>query len=478
MESQKEVSIKRMLYTACMRWRIIVRIAILVAVFAGGYEVIRNISVLGEQEAVLDAKREYEIKLSQHESEGREIENAIAKCMGEIAKQREYNQKSLFMQIDPYNEWTGMLYLYMDTGYQIMPNASIQNENPATKIGYAYYGYIDSTEFYQDVMDRVSTDISEVRYLKEILTVTVNFSGYSIIVQAKGTTETFCRELLDASKEAIEERYSIINDTIAEHDLIETEPFVYSQINYETESVQITQQEKIQNLNDSILTLKGEMFAWEQKGKELEKQEPIVQGLGSVIISGAKKCIMAGFAAVIIMLVLFCVVYVLSGKVVGPESLPKGLHIIGELPKQKKKKKSRIDNIFNRIFMVTLSGEDRAKVLAAAVCNTCQLYDALPEDTKKSNKVVLVSDVDKEQLETLSKQFAEQTSSVSPCSVVPAGNILTDAEAARAAYEADAAILIVEQDRSIVSVVEKVMEQLRLSNRQILGMILTEVDTK
>ena len=469
MENQyeEEINLSAMILNICLRWRVFLIVMIAFAVVLGGTKLSMNVQGLKDPEAVERMKAEYEDAMTAYEAEGVALKTQLSENQRNLQLQTDYNNKSILMKIDPRNEWSSSMNLYIDTNYQIMPGSSIQNENPAYKIVYAYYDYYNSGEFFTTVMDKLSFDVGELKYLKEVLRVSFDISRYAITINVVADTEEHSEELVRVAGDAFHSRYQFVKSSLCEHTLKNSDVVSYTQVNTDREAYQLAQKNLENEWLQNVPELNEKYRDWENRESSIER--PIVDMRGAVR-RGLKWIVIAAAIGFFVCAVIFFLKYLLSGAIREAGNL--GLHacVLAELPAQKKRK-NPIDRLICRLFGVVIKESEYDSRVEAMALSLGKMLDA---KQCENATVAFVGDVKGEELKGLTDQIAKTLAGKHK--IVTAGNMIVDPAAAKAAYEADAVVMVVKQNASKRKTYVQFCEKLSACKVQALGTVLMGVE--
>lgn len=307
---EDEINLGTLLFKVCQRWRTLLVVAAVAAVAIGGTKLAMNIQGLYDEEKMEELNAEYRDTLASYEAEGEALERRMDENQRNLTLQTEYNDKSVLMKIDPHNEWVASTNLYIDTDYQVLPGSSIQNENPAYKITYAYYDYYTGG-FYLDVMGKLTFDVGELKYLKEVLWADIDANRYSITIHVIADTKEHCDELLKVAGEAFLTRQEFIESSLGEHSVKVSDVAAHAQINADREQYQVNQQAREKELMRNVYGLNEEYREWKKREEDIEK--PIVD-MGAAVKNGIKWIILATVLGGFLSAGVLFVQYMLSGR--------------------------------------------------------------------------------------------------------------------------------------------------------------------
>lgn len=469
MDNQYEVEINlvTLLFKVCQKWRALLIVAAVAAVAAGGTKLAMNIQGLYDPEKLEERNALYNDTLGIYQAEGEALERSMDENQRNLQLQSDYNDKSMLMKVDPDNEWVGSMNLYIDTGYQVMPGTTLQNENPAHRITYAYNDYY-AGEFYVDVMERLSFDMGELKYLKEVLRVSVDAGRYSITIHATADTKEHCDEMIKAAGEAFQSRYDFVRSSLGEHSLTMSDAASNAQVNADRKEYQINQRTRETVLTQNFYSLNEQYREWKKKESTLEL--PIVDW-ASAVKNGIKWIIIAAVGGGFLCGAVLFVKYLLSGRIKSSEELGQGVFTLAELP-ARGKKKNAIDRLIYRLFGVVIKeSEYDGRVETMALSLEKMLHARQCEEAT----VAFVGDVKETEMKALVKQVESMLSV--KYKAVAAGDIIAEPAAAKMAYDADAVVLVAEQDVTMKKKYVQIYDKLSACKIEILGAVLLGMES-
>ena len=469
-EQEKEINLKRLLYKACKNWRVAVLSAIIGAAVIGGTKCTVEFVKVHDPEVVAERQTEYEGELALYHQKGEVIRKDMENLETSMAQQEEYNKNSVLMKIDPYNEWLGSVDFYVETDWQIMPELTYQNQNPANQIVRVYNTYITNGELYQYIIDRLDAPM-EIRYLREVLSASADASNYLIHFSVRGTSQAECQKLLTLIEEGMRAKQTEILASVGEFKLLTTNSSTYSQINYELEQMQKNNLQEISDLNTSLTAKKFEQLEWERD--EVNIESPIM-GRRAAVKAGIKVAIITGLVIGFLILAFYGVGYLLSKLVQDKDEFQGWEVYVAELPRTYKKKPfAWVDRLIGRWFLGNVvAGEYETRLSAA----TKQIGEAakLSFDTTEP-KLTLVGDLPAEELAALAEEMGKEKGARRVQFSV-AGNPVLSAGAIDSILFADGVVLVVKQEYSKRETVYQIKAQVEELKKPLVAVVLTGVD--
>lgn len=469
-EQEKEINLKRLLYKACKNWRVAVVTAMVGAVVIGGTKCAVELVKVSDPEIVAERQTEYQGELALYQQQGESIRQSIERTEAALEQQKEYNENSVLMKIDPYNEWRGSIDFYVETDYQILPGMTVQNQNPAGQIVQVYSTYITNGELYQYIIEHMESPVG-IRYLRELLSATTDSSSYLIHFTVRGVSGAGCKELLTLIEEGLRAKQTEIAASVSEYNLITTNNSTYAQTNYDLEQSQKDNLQVITDYTNSLATKQFEQLEWERDEKEIEI--PVISKADAVK-EGIKWAVIAGVVLALFVILCYGVGYILSKLVQDRDEFDGWDVYVAELPRAYGKKPFQwADRLVGRWFLGNVNANEyEARLVAAAK----QMGEAakLAYDTAEP-KLVLVGDLPKEELESLAEAM-QRGKTARGVSFTVAGNPMLEAGAIDSILFADGVILVAKQEYTKRETVYQMKAQVQKLKKQLAAVVLTDAD--
>lgn len=469
-EQEKEINLKRLFYKALKNWRVAAVAALVGAVVIGGTKCAVEMVKISDPEEVAERQIEYEGELALYHQEGEVIRKTIESIEDSIVQQTDYNENSVLMEIDPYNEWNGSIDFYVETDWQIMPELSYQNQNPANQIVRVYSTYISNGELYQYVIDRLDTTM-EIRYLREVMGGSADASNFLIHFTVRGKTQEECQKLLTLIEEGMRAKLPEITESVGEFKLLTTNNSTYSQINYGLEQSQKNNLQAITDLNTSLNATKFDQLEWERDEKEIKK--PVIEKRDAVK-AGIKMAIIAGVILVFVVCLFYGVGYIISKFVQDRDEFDDWGVYVAELPRSYKKKPfAWVDRLIGKWFLGNVNVNEYEIRLSAAAKQMSEAAKLSCEGAE--TKLALVSDMSEEELAALAKDM-QKVKNVSGVKFTVAGNPLLSAGAIESILASDGVILVAKQEYSERETVYQMKAQVEELKKQLSAVVLMDAD--
>ncbi len=463
---EKEIDLKWLVYRVLRGWRKIVIWAVVIAVALGCYSAISGLLRVNDEEFLEEAYATYE---RDHDGWLAKKENLLAQLDNlDKAKTRQldYNEKSVMMMIDPLRKNVASFELYVKYDYEIMPDMVYQNIDMSDRILKTYVTYMTNGEMYEYIIDDLSYDI-ELRYLKEILSISSDYGNNMISVTVTHKSAEECQEILALVREGIAEQGKSVKASIAEHEVIVTNQAAYETIDLGLEDTQDANKRYLTELDISIQEVNEELSEWAE-----EPEPEFSYSTTEIVKSAIKMFILGGVGGAVVVAVVIACVALLSDKLLNPADMKDrfGLRVIGQLPQNQVNQPfafvSRWFAAFAGISVKPEEYETLAKMIGASVKSDVSSRRELICKTIAFTGTAPVEEMEKAVAAMGIKDYA----------VVCAPNMLTDAASVEKVAEADCVILIEKQERTAMADVAKELEALKAWGKTVLGVVVLNVD--
>lgn len=474
-EMEFEIDLKDLLYRVLVRWRLILRGALIIALLVGALRLVNGLISRYDPEALTRAQNKYTYELLDYEATGESLQRQIDNLQDDSEQQQLYNEKSALMEIDPLNKWVGSFVLYVDADYRIDPALSFQNTDPTQRLVAAYSSYLGSGEFYMAILDRTEI-VDEIRFLQEILSRSADMGSATITVTCVGKSEANVTEILDLVKEKLLEKSETFRTTIGDHNIGFLTESMYTTIDLDLDQKQKKNLLKINEYGNKIGELNLEMEEWEKTPKPKAKYGTVYsikQAVKSTIIGGIAGCfIMAGY---------FAMVYLFSPAVKTDSDMNiLGITVLGSLRRKTGEKKETkfeawldkhiITPLFDRWVVRSLGGRANdidEKVQERLLVNN--LNGVLKE--KGLAKAAIVAVMDEEDAKATVKRLDAVDKKVP---YVYAGDPLTDPDTVKRLEDSSDVVLMTGRYRTRIDDIQKTGTLLKACGKSILGAVIVE----
>ena len=339
---RQEVDIKELLYGVLKSWRPIVGLGLGCAVLLGGYRASQSLAGQMDEEYAREQQEQYEADLLVYESARESYEREIDNIVNSLDSQQEYLQDSILMKISPYDKGTASADLYVKSDYEIMPGMDYQNPDYTDALVKAYASSLKEDVVLEDVAGSLGT---ELRYLKELITVTADLESDVVTVTVAHQDEDSARELLELLLEGLEAKEETLAESVGPHELV-----VLSQI---TDSVvDLTLSDSQKRVSDSVTALQDSLEEKKQALSQLSAPSLSLVSRGAALSQGVKYGVLGGVLGVMLGAFCACLFWLFRDKAEngGEVEMRFGFRELGTFADRKKKWFSWIDRMLDRLF--------------------------------------------------------------------------------------------------------------------------------
>lgn len=405
------ISVKDILRKIMLGWRLIVVSMLIGAVLfnmVGYTKSAKKAEALNQ--TVKSEKSDDEILMEQLESKVLEAEQSLtereieeAKLSAEsyfvfqekLEKSKEYNSKSIKMQLDPSNVPQVNLQYLIDTHYEAV--YPVIEETDMTKdIIYAYINSISTEAVCEEIASKLNWD-TDLSYVKELISGTTT-SDNTFVVTIMAPDEESCKAIAQVVDDAVKAKTSDIQSIYGSYDITQilNEYFVGAEL-----SLLTTQQTQAGNMNtiktamnNLINTMSNEqktyyyaLVNWklteeqiesdseaDSIGMEIDEEVQQEVAVAAVKLLHIKYILLGMFIGAFLAVCYIGAMYLLSAKLRTKEDLEEsyGLSIIGTInvSDQKKRILGCVDQLIEKVFSsreLQFSEEEKFDMICAGI---------------------------------------------------------------------------------------------------------------
>lgn len=464
----QEINLKWLCYRILRAWRGIVIWAVIIGLVVSVVYITFGLYQISDPEYIKEAKLSFQREYDSWAATGTNLQMEITNLENARATQQEYNNKSVLMQINPLRTCNASIELYMDYDYQIMPGMTYQNTDLTERILKSYETYMTNGEMYRYVIDNLGYEL-ELNYLQEILSAEVDYETSMISVHVCHTTADKCQEIINLSRTGLDEKCAQLSQNIGEHELTLTNATDYETVDLNLETLQQTNIQHVSELDILLQEKALEYKAW------IKTSEPTPEyTTREVIKSGIKNLLLGGIAGGVLAVAVVMSHCLLSGKLLNPDDIRSrfDLRPIGALPAQRQKKPfAFVSRWFAAFGGITVRPEDY-EGLARMIGTSIRSELSADPATASWRNLAFTGTLPQEQLVAIVADLGLDKEYTTIC----ATNILTNASSIEQVMEADAVIIVEQQERSFTTDIEREIEALHAWKKHIVGVIVTNVD--
>ncbi len=459
--NEKEIDLIEMLFYNLYQWRKIIIISLIFILLCGGYRYI-SLSQNLKDSSIVNAKEIlYQQELSRYEDNKNRLEKDIDNLKKSIEKQIDYNENSMLMLINPFDEKVANASYYIDTNYLINPELTYQNIDFSGRVIRSYISLAQDGSMYKYIIDNISQDI-ELKYLKEILTITADYQTNMIFIQVIHSDEKICEDIITLSTKYLNDSFDSINKNIGEHTLKLINLASETAIDYSLDTTQKANLELVTNYNASLVEKENELRA-------LTAPALMVISNSQIIKSSIKYAILGFIIGIILSIAFITLKYILNGKIKSVKSFRTLYHlrILGVYEDETRKRFGQfIDLIINKLRSKNkISKDNSIKRISANI-------EAILEIEKIINgRVILTGTINKSDLDEMFNRISKELKS-SNIKLCAAGNISYSADTINMIRDCDGIIFVEKIEQTGHNEFIKQLDYIKDLEKNIIGTIL------
>ena len=453
-----EISLLTMLYAGLHKWRLMLICAVVLAVLTG---VFGGYKAYGEtQDEYANREKMISIRDKKLESsralEEAELNNLV--ISQKIADQQEYLDKSIWINMDPYDIHYAKAEYFIDTGYQIMPGMDYQNRDYTDTVASTYRSRLMNADILNAVAERCGT---EYRYLKELLSVSV--SNRILTISVINKDDESAQAILEDIVSYLPVIGKDITESIAEHTITLIDESAYSYVDLGLVDKQGEQSARLQTLiqtkedNDNIIAdAEYDLY-------ELEKEEQALVGEPGIMTNAIKYAIIGAVLGIVLAFIYGCCKYILGGKVYIADELGTryGLHIIGTIASGKNRSliDAKIAKAEGRTYRIASDSDYRA--IAGNLMGMKEIPDS----------IFITGGVDAETIEKTAQRIIPMLKGIT---VEYGADIINNPDSIDKLSQCNGVIFVEECEKSRYADVDKQLEKAKWFGKKIIGCIVAE----
>lgn len=440
---EQTINIKNIIFGILFKWKIIIAVAVLVAVCLASVMVYKEKSNSGIAPT--------ETAISDYNKQKETYERELATLKRDYDSTIEYSEESLLMGFDTYNIYTARIEIYVDSLYEILTDKSVQSPDNINKLISAYdnkfkYGYL-----YDDILDVLGLDIS-TKYIQEFVVITSNVTNSNIIIDIKMDNQSDLNSVINAIVSYVNKSKTSIQTDVADHEI----SIITNSVNELIDDALKTSQV---NLETQIFTQANNIDAKETQIEGLSEPTTTVVSTSSLVTTGLKYGVLGGVVGAILVAGCIFVIMLLSNKLQDEEFVEEVLktQVLGVKPIIKK---NAIDKLLAKMYEKTLlKTED-------------EFYDYIVENIKSLNKdgkkLHITGSISTEEITEVYNKISSKLGVGTSYGMY----LMQDKGSLIKLGEADGVVLIEKRNGSNVTNIYREMKYVENAGKQVLGVVI------
>lgn len=459
---EQEIDLKDLMFAVLHKWRSILLVAIVAGVLLGGVKAVMTYQSQNDEETILAAEEQYEDDLHSYERNKETMERELGNLQTDIENQQNYLEKSVLMNMSPYDIYEARADIFVKTDYEIMPGMFYQNVDYTDTILQTYQSVMTSVAFLSHIAESTGID---VQYLQELIqiergsTVVGNTSKLTnlLTVTVKNSSKKDAEAVLKKLLEGIESLQVNITANIGEHTV--------NTVNKSTgATVDLALADRQREQNNQLISLQQSLEEKQQALNDLEEPAKLTSASTATIKSGIKYGILGGVLGGFMIVFFVCVVFVMSDKVYSSKELRRrsNVKVLGVFPVSGKKA-GAVDRLLNRlegkVFAVT--EEDEAALIAANISNYAG----------EIKKILVTGTIAEDMVTHAARLLSDRLSGIE---IVSGQNMLKNVETIKMLPSCGGVVLVEQAGLTTYSMMGQEMEKVVDLQKEIIGCIVFE----
>lgn len=454
---EQEIDLKDLMFSVLKKWRLILVVAFVFAVVLGGVKVFKGTQQLNDAEYIKKSRETQQTALEQYKLTKTGLTKEIENLQDSIKNQQEYQEKSILLNINPYDEYVATATLYVTTDYQIMPGMIYQNENIASSVLKAYMAIAQNGDMYHSIQKQMGQKVEDA-YLKELINLEPDYYNNMMGITVIADTKNRAQDMLQSIMDSIESSHTDIVQSVGEHE---------TRIVNQSDSVRVDLDlvNKQQEFSSNVKTLNETLTEKTTALKDLQEPKDEMMTKLHILKGSIKYAVLGGVLGAFMVVFFLCVAFLMSDKLVNERELKRryDLMILGVVQRKETKKAfAWIDRWLER-----LEGRSEREL------EETKAYDIIAANASNyighANEILLVGTVGKEQLEKIQNALSSLLPGVR---LTVGGNVEKDTFAIKKSAECDAVIVVEKRNASSFSNIQQELEFIHSLDKTVLGCII------
>lgn len=454
----REVDLFELLVEILKRWRLVLGLVVLFALLAGGYKGFADFRKLTDENYIKNQREKADEEQAKYEELKALYEAQLNNIKSEIEKQNQYLDNSLYLNIDPYNEYQEVLSYYITTDYQIMPGMTYQNINPRKSIVNAYAIAADNDSVYKNAAVKIE-DSLDIAYLRELVNIQQDTDNGILTFMIVGSDERVTSAIAEEIQNSINTNRANITESIGEHTIEEAA----HSARYGVDTGLV---DALTKVNDNITKLQDAEVKRRKELNDLTKPSITLMSRSSVMKNTVKYTLLGAILGGIAACIWISVQFVTGDRIPNERDLKHlfNLPVLGkcyDVPSGKLL--STLDREIESLEGIRKEDYDTSKALAITAAGIANIAG-------NEEKILLLGSIETEKLQEIYSRLLE-IGDLNQDRFFMGGNILKDPEAIRKLNEADSVVFVENRKTSSARDLAKEIDNAKRQEKRILGIV-------
>jgi len=371
-----EIDLLDLCKTVLKKWKIIIACALICAILGGAYGAFQSNKAKPETEEQIKALT---AGMTQEEIDNvKDAAEIINNYRAMYKTQKEYNENSIYQNLNPYSVDALKLSYYIDNHYKVSYPV-IEESNNLIPIIQAYISSFSEDTFYEDLAKAVGEE-GNPTYVKELVNINTEEKDSGVLtITIYASSDDLLAKMGDYIKAAIIEKQSEIAEVYGDHDIIlasESAGKIVDTLMAEAQSKNV---ERLTTITTNIDN-EEKLFT----GNQLTFLKYLIHEELDEEVSIPKYVVLGLFVGFFLTAAFYGVKYVLSGTVKTENELATllGASSLGEISKNEELVASKITNVVsvndcNLIAVISDSNSDILQKMVKALPNAVLAVDII-----------------------------------------------------------------------------------------------------
>jgi len=435
---EREINLKDLLFSILYRWRSLLLAGLIGLALIGGYKFATSYKT--------------SVVLGQNNEES-----------AKILRQKEAERIRLATMVEYYSE-SPLMYIngFARPTVEIIYSITITDAKADELYKDSIDAIVAAYTIGLDVYDEFNKNGIEGRYAEELYTCDYDIDSNTIQIIASGPDKEMAKQIADIVAGAVENKKNNITSEYRDHSLKKVAEHYYEIIDRDLLKKQNsfissikTRKEELKKLEDEIAKLKIDSGLM---------GDTVVSKKGFIPNSIIKYSILGAILGVFIVVVWYCVIYVLKPILRTENDIRNqyGIPVIGTLPKKQPTKPLFIDKLLMKLEGRSdcQNAEETIKTASISISNTA---------SKGSHVVVITSMAENKAFDKIAEKL---NSIVTEVTLILLRGGTDKANNVEELSKCDAVVLVEERDVSSLNKINEELRQIKLFDKKVLGAII------
>lgn len=444
-----EINLKDLLFYILYRWRSILIVALIGGLALCGFQYL-SVKTIHDKGELTKEERQYQMDLQAYREDMESSQNTINANTRLLQGQNIYRNESIYFQLNPQNVWTAMNIYVVKADQSVidkLPQGS--TIDPADSILAAYTSPLsEATD--EELMTAFGTEKPE--YVGELVSVKSDPTDNTVTIQVKGATKEFVQTSISLLHSKME--------MLAAGRAQEIDPHKLSLV---SEIIKLGADSELSKKQDELSKSTADVQKALQKARDTLNTLEIQKEPKEPSMHLVKMAVVGFILGMVFLAILYAVLYIVNGRLHNSRDLAERyqLPILGELIHTGSLHSDKgLDKLFFKWQVGKKPLDDQT------------VYDniaALIAERQENKYILVVSTLPESKLSNIKEALVVR---LSEKRIDAQADILHNSEAIIDGSKADAVIIAEEKNVSLYNEMDRMVENLIISEAEVVGAIV------